>query len=58
MEMEVISSNSILPLLRKALRNSRKLVGKWYVLTPLLLIYVLTVVSEPYFYKLFVDALQ
>lgn len=40
------------------LSKQSSIIRSWYWLLPLLLVYVALVVSEPYFYKLFVDTLQ
>lgn len=52
------TEQSIFTLLKQAFLNIRILVGKWYVLAPLLLVYIITVVAEPYFYKVFIDTLD
>lgn len=42
----------------EVLSKQPSIIRSWYWLLPLLLVYVALVVSEPYFYKLFVDTLQ
>lgn len=42
----------------EVLSKQPSIIRAWYWLLPLLLVYVALVVSEPYFYKLFVDTLQ
>ncbi len=57
-ETQKIQQISNWKLLREILGRQVSIRKSLYWLAPLLLMYVILVVSEPYFYKLFVDTLQ